>query len=318
MKKIIIAFAALVAAFSLVSCNKEQIETPLETIKFNISVSSPTGADTKAVKTSWNEGDKIFIWFDSSVATNPNLTITFNGSVWEAGELASGVSEKLQAEGTMKYSYLSTNTWNTSNHTDFGSFHIFTFFNSNHSGDVAYYSTPLVLCSNIKGQAAPTYTFADNTLTLSLECWKFLTNTQVTVPVPEGKDADSYRLSFKKTGYLADVITDVRLFDSYAGKGSSSSSYACGQAATDGAVFYLQASSEFYTTNGYITFTLVDMTSGSMNTYAYKTPTEKVLPLSNGVNIDAVTGDGGCVENAFSAIKLPAFTGTEDENWKLR
>ena len=62
MKKIIIAFAALAAAFSLVSCNKEQIETPQETIKFNISVSSPAGADTKAVKTSWNEGDKIFIW----------------------------------------------------------------------------------------------------------------------------------------------------------------------------------------------------------------------------------------------------------------
>ena len=317
MKKIIIAFAALAAAFSLVSCNKEQIETPQEAIKFNISVSSPTGADTKAVKTSWNEGDKIFIWFDSSVATNPELTITFNGSIWEAGELASNVSEKLLAEGTMKYFYLSTNTWNTSNHTDFGSFHLFMFPNSNQSGDVAYYNSPLVLCSNIKGQAAPTYTFADNTLTLSLDCWKFLTNTQVTVPVPEGKDADCYRLKFRKTGYLADVITDVRLFDSYADKGTSSS-YALGQAATDGAAFYLQASSEFYTTNDYITFTLVDKSSGSMSTYTYKTPTEKVLPLSNGVNIDAVTGSGGCVENAFSAIKLPAFTGAEDENWKLQ
>lgn len=88
--------------------------------------------------------------------------------------------------------------------------------------------------------------------------------------------------------------------------------------ATDGAVFYLRASSGFYTNAHNITFTLVDMSSGSKKVYTYQTPTLKVLPLSNGVTIDAVTGSGGCAERAFSAIKLPAFTGVEDGNWKLQ
>lgn len=60
------------------------------------------------------------------------------------------------------------------------------------------------------------------------------------------------------------------------------------------------------------------MSSGSKKVYTYQTPTLKVLPLSNGVTIDAVTGSGGCAERAFSAIKLPAFTGVEDGNWKLQ
>ncbi len=318
MKKIAIAFAALIAAFGISSCNKEQIETPSTDIKINISVSNPTGTDTKAVKTNWVAGDKIFIWFDSSIATNPELTITFNGSTWEAGELASGVSENLQAEGTMKYFYLSTNTWDISNHYNFGSFHQFRFPNSNQSGDVANSATPLTLCSHINGQAEPTYTFAAGTLSLNLDKWKFLTNTQVTVPVPDANNADKYRLHFSKTGYSADAIVDIRLHDSYLGKGTSSGTYARGMAATDGAAFYLRATTDFYTLSANITFTLVDMSSGSMETYTYRTSDQKVFPLSNHITIDKITGSGGCVENVFSAIKLPAFTGAEDSNWKLQ
>ncbi|MCQ2131593.1 MAG: hypothetical protein MJY94_09470 [Bacteroidales bacterium] len=318
MKKIAIAFAALIAAFGISSCNKEQIETPSTDININISVANPTGTDTKAVKTNWVAGDKIFIWFDSSVATNPELTITFNGSTWEAGELASGVSENLQAEGSMKYFYLSTNTWDISDHTNFGSFHIFRFPSSNYSGDVANAATPLTLCSHINGQAEPTYTFAAGTLSLNLDKWKFLTNTQVTVPVPDANNADKYRLSFRKEGYSANAVVDVRLFDSYLDKGESTSTYARGGVATDGAVFYLRASSSFYTSSDNITFTLVDMTSGSKKTYTYSTPTQKVFPLSNHITIDKITGSGGCSENAFSAIKLPAFTGAEDSNWELQ
>ena len=81
MKRIIIAFAAIAAAFSLVSCNKEQIEAPSTELKLNIKVANLDGsADTKAVKTGWVAGDKLNIWFDETNYTNPDLVIKYDGS----------------------------------------------------------------------------------------------------------------------------------------------------------------------------------------------------------------------------------------------
>lgn len=81
MKKLSMLLAAAVTAFSFASCNK------------------------------------IFIWFDDSRADTPNLTITYNGTKWEAGSLASGVVLDEEKGGSFKYIYLSNNTWFTSTPT---------------------------------------------------------------------------------------------------------------------------------------------------------------------------------------------------------
>ena len=67
MKKL--AFIAL-AAFALFSCNKEEVIVENEAqpqqpkYVFNVADKPSFDADTKAVKTSWEEGDKIYIVFD--------------------------------------------------------------------------------------------------------------------------------------------------------------------------------------------------------------------------------------------------------------
>lgn len=103
MKRIIIAFAAIAAAFSLVSCNKEQIEAPSTELKLNIKVANLDGsADTKAVKTAWVAGDKLNIWFDETNYTNPDLVIKYDGSEWKKDATAS-VSGKEPAAGFCEF-----------------------------------------------------------------------------------------------------------------------------------------------------------------------------------------------------------------------
>ena len=86
MKKYLILFAAAVVA--LASCGKELIEpengvgeaTP---ISFDLSANHPDM--TKAVKSGWEAGDAIFVFFDN-VEAPKHLKMTFDGTVWSSAE----------------------------------------------------------------------------------------------------------------------------------------------------------------------------------------------------------------------------------------
>ena len=92
MKKIAIILAALLTAFS--SCNKEtNIAQPeKQAIKLNITVSDPM-VGTRAVKTGWATGDKIYVWLEGNqVAKRPDFTLTYGSGGWTASELREGAS----------------------------------------------------------------------------------------------------------------------------------------------------------------------------------------------------------------------------------
>lgn len=83
MKKLFITLSA--AVFALVACNKETpvVEKgPAEATKlaFNFQVNHPD--DTKAVKTAWENGDKIYVFFEGISGEGKYLTLSYNGSAW--------------------------------------------------------------------------------------------------------------------------------------------------------------------------------------------------------------------------------------------
>ncbi|MBQ6954196.1 MAG: hypothetical protein IJP81_09860 [Bacteroidales bacterium] len=94
MKKIFITLSA--AVFALVACNKEipVVENePAEATKlaFNFQVNHPD--DTKAVKTAWESGDKIYVFFEDIYGEGKYLTLTYNGSAWTSSTNNLAVSE---------------------------------------------------------------------------------------------------------------------------------------------------------------------------------------------------------------------------------
>ena len=114
MKKTLIILAAI--AFALVSCNEEILDnTPDETptaqtsIVFNLTANHPDGAATKAIKTAWENGDVIYVFFNN-VAAPKYLKMSYDGSKWSYTEMdgASTGSLRLEegASGTMRAVYL--------------------------------------------------------------------------------------------------------------------------------------------------------------------------------------------------------------------
>ena len=81
MKKTIVILSALLA---LVACNKETPanlnEGPIDAskVKFNISINHPDG--TKAVKSDWASGDKVYLFFEG--VTTGYVVTEYDGSAW--------------------------------------------------------------------------------------------------------------------------------------------------------------------------------------------------------------------------------------------
>ena len=74
-------------ALLLAGCNKvvteeEPAEDAPRHLAVDIQVS--VGSDTRAVKTGWSAGDKVYVVFDSfwKIGNNGHLTLTYNGSSW--------------------------------------------------------------------------------------------------------------------------------------------------------------------------------------------------------------------------------------------
>lgn len=83
MKKSFIILVAAIAA--LVSCSKAEINTPVEnnSLKFdiNVNIENAFGAQTKATKTAWEDGDQIYLFFRG--ASGGYAVLSYDGSSWE-------------------------------------------------------------------------------------------------------------------------------------------------------------------------------------------------------------------------------------------
>ena len=103
MKKITLLTILGVALMALSACNKEEVPAS-RTLKLDLNIIH--SSDTKAVKTDWESGDKIYVFFGKPEdhTTPAYLTLTFDGSSWTEAwteglevEIAATPSGKLHA-----------------------------------------------------------------------------------------------------------------------------------------------------------------------------------------------------------------------------
>jgi len=134
MKKTIITFIALGALMLFAGCQKEQsIVGDAPQIEFDINVEcAAISPATKAVKTGWENGDKVYVFFDGNRASADDMmTMTYNGSSWTYTPGANVVAN-LQASGTLAAVYCtattnisySTNAYFTISNTGAGGFFV--------------------------------------------------------------------------------------------------------------------------------------------------------------------------------------------------
>ena len=79
MKKIYMILAAAVLAAAAASCQKNEIAAPEveqtpQSVKVNITVSSLT-PDTKAIKTGWENGDKLNVYLEDAADFTPDVMV---------------------------------------------------------------------------------------------------------------------------------------------------------------------------------------------------------------------------------------------------
>ena len=110
MKKITLLTIFGLALMALSACNKEEV-TASRTLKLDLNIIHDS--DTKAVKTGWESGDKIYVFFGKPEdhTTPAYLTLTYNGSTWtedwtagleaEIAATASGTLHAVYTPGTL-------------------------------------------------------------------------------------------------------------------------------------------------------------------------------------------------------------------------
>ena len=196
MKKTLVIFAAAVAAFALSSCNKEVLEGSVngqeqvktsEGIKLNITVGdfggNQSSTATKAVKTGWEDGDQINIWYGTNCLEKPDLVIKYNSTTekWETDASASVSGNTPDASGTLNAIYVE------------GGMSVFTHYDT--SDEYYAWFNPTISANKYDNHnlayAMPlttyvekaSYTYSEKTLTATLDAWSFskVNNTQIVI-----------------------------------------------------------------------------------------------------------------------------------------
>lgn len=167
-------FIFAIALAVLASCSKSSLEpvAPQEQVtsqelKVNMTVSCD-GAETKAIKSSWAEGDKISIFFYAEcfggslpADVDTHLTLTYKSSKWEA-EFAPGIASKLLETTSGHLSAVYTQNQNdTFKYSSYWKYY-------DHTSQAGYY-----LYQNAAG-----YTITDGVLSAAIDL-KFYSNAQV-------------------------------------------------------------------------------------------------------------------------------------------
>lgn len=268
MKKTIL-FAAVLAALSFVSCQKDKeadIVAPAQDININITVAdfdAPEANGTMhapaAIKTGWTNGDKINIWFDEvpKGAATPDLVLTYNGSAWNASSL----NNTPNASGVMHVVYEGYNDWSKYRHTNNYLYckteQYIRDWDSEGSGYA--HATPLTVVKN-----NISYTYASNTLTASISGWDVLSKIQIVVTGLTPSEANNYALGATNLQDMGCVYVDGANGFSQSGYGMGTKSL--GVSNEDGVAFYFSALNGAGSPTD-ITFELIDNT-GSKKHYA--------------------------------------------------
>lgn len=285
MKKIILAFAAIAAAFCLASCNKAQVEAPSTGLKLNITVAEMGGAATKAVKTGWVAGDKINIWYDTNVTAKPDLVIAYNGTIWSPDESATVSGAVPSASGNLKAVYVC----GKSLASDFSTRDLTSVFSCpylmfdvktstvNKVDNVNYaYPTPLI------SLGTGTYSYDEVTLTATIGGWKFdkVNNCQIVITnLPEGQWALRCDKLMPRTSI---DITEAE----FASSNHNPNDYTCAVDNEEGKAFYLYTFSEG---SNYV-FELYNLDNSNKYSYDVTPAPEKALDRTgnklNAIKID--------------------------------
>ena len=108
MKKFIYAISAFAVIFA-VGCSKDEVEKPAPEYDLVVNMEKPSfGDDTRAVRTSWENGDVVYVVFDGDLYDGATaakyLTLTYNNSSWTptwvgttAAEVAAKETKTLRA-----------------------------------------------------------------------------------------------------------------------------------------------------------------------------------------------------------------------------
>ena len=104
MKKMITFMAAIASVVAMVSCNK--VESPAPASKIGIEIDVVNADATRAVQTTWEKGNVIYVFFNGNynAETQTNQTyvvMEFDGTQWISSCAAEGYLETLPSVGKM-------------------------------------------------------------------------------------------------------------------------------------------------------------------------------------------------------------------------
>lgn len=277
------------ALTTIISCTKAEMPESYQDINCNISVcqidDSPA---TKALKTGWANGDILNIWFDSNKDFTPNLTLTYNGSTWDASKVSTTILDALKASGgTIKVLWEGNNDLSG------------TFVASEYGSSTQFTTKDAVAVSRILAKANINYTYESSTKTLSANISDLhdYTAIQVTVPGLVGEGWMIHSESMHALAYIDIQNAAIGRSTYYANKNI------LGQTGVDGYVFYAgEIKSDYFNSALPFEFTLTD----GVNSYKYTTVAHELI-LNRGTS----------TAYPFKAIKLPTFDGeaATPANW---
>ena len=176
MKKIYSLLFAAAVLIAAASCTKNEInpaENDNTPVKININVAS-FGPDSKALKSGWEAGDKIHVYLEDASSYAPDFDLTYDGSKWTASELSAAVIARLDASGTLRGFWESSNNCMGSASWEKYSYYIDFPGSDNKSstGQIQYI---------VADFSAVSYTFNGSTLTANINAWRFRANIQIVV-----------------------------------------------------------------------------------------------------------------------------------------
>lgn len=191
MKKIFAILSSVIIALCFTACSND-IETVIDSakpIKLNITVGNLNNEDgTRAVKTGWETGDKIYIWYDDNKSKTPDLVIKKAASGWvEDTEATTSGNTPKTAGGVIKALYLGhLSPSDLSEKTDY--FHKEFLGFPDHGYEIMMFGYPKVTDLTVYTKNR-NYTFDGSTLDVTINDWTYLFNTQVVVKgLPAGSN----------------------------------------------------------------------------------------------------------------------------------
>lgn len=87
-----------ILAMAFVSCSKDEVENPAPKYDLVVNMDKPSfGDDTRAVRTSWENGDVVYVVFDGDLYDGATaakyLTLTYNNSSWTPTWVGTNIDE---------------------------------------------------------------------------------------------------------------------------------------------------------------------------------------------------------------------------------